>query len=112
MHHVCLCGRICEDPLLSSSQHRPGINTVRVKCQTIDRPVSCCLIKTPVPCHRWFTNIWHWPERCRYCAVIDELLSDPELKQLRAGQRIRERQGLPQFTDEIDNNVQTFGRPY
>ena len=40
------------------------------------------------------------------------MLSYPELKQLRAGQRIHQIDVLPEFTGEIDNHVQTFSRPH
>jgi len=90
MHCVCLSCRICKHPLFSCSQHRPGINTVGIESQSIDRPVAACLVKAPVSRHSWLTDVRKGAERSRnsFSAHIDDhesLLADYWHQDLGAG---------------------------
>ena len=80
MDHMYLRSWICKNPFLSRSKDRPGINTASIEPQSVDGPVPGCLIEAPVTRHGWLTDIWDRAENCRYCAVIDDVLSYPELK--------------------------------
>ena len=66
------------------------------------------LVKAPISRYRWLTDICKWPERCGYRTVICDVLSYPELEQLRAGQRIHQVDVLSKFAGEINNHIQTF----
>jgi hypothetical protein len=74
--------------------------------------VACCVIKAPVARDRGFSDIWQRAQRWRNRAVIDEMLSDAELKQWRTREQIREIDGLSYFSREIDDNVQTLCGAY
>ncbi len=82
VYRVWLAGWVCENPLLSRAQHRPGINTVWIESQAVNCPVVCRPIKAPVARHSGLPDIWHGAEGWRDRAVIDDVLRDTELKQL------------------------------
>ena len=80
VHGMGLVGRICEGPLLSGAQRWLGVDTVRIESQAVDRPMPRGLIKAPVARHRRLTDIRQGAQRWWDRAVIDEVLSDAELK--------------------------------
>ena len=87
---MSLSCRIRKDPLLSCSQRRPGINTVGVEPQAVDRPMASCPVKAPVACHSRLTDVRKRAQRWRNRAVVDDMLSDAKLKQWHARERIGE----------------------
>ena len=94
MHGMGLVGRICEDPFLGGAQRGLGVDTVRIESQAINRPMPRCLIKAPIARYRGLPDIWHRSEGWRDRAVVDDVLSNTELKQRHTSEHIREIKGL------------------
>ena len=90
VHGMGLVGRICEDPLLGGAQRWLGVNTVGIEPLPVDRPMPRCLIKAPIARYRGLPDIWHRKEGWRDRAVVDDVLSNTELKQQHTGEHIRE----------------------
>ena len=90
MYGMHLSGRICEDPFLGGSQRWLGVNTVRIESQAVNRPMPRCLIKAPIARYRGLPDIWQGAEGWRDRAVVDDVLSNTELKQRHTREHIRE----------------------
>ena len=90
VHCMGLVGRICEDPLLGGAQRWLGVDTVGIEPLPVDRPMPRCLIKAPITRDRGLPDIWHRKEGWRDRAVVDDVLSNTELKQRHTAEHIRE----------------------
>ena len=90
VHGMRLSRRVGKDPLLSSAKDGPGVDAIWIEPQAVNRPVARRLVKAPVARHRGLADIWQRAQHWRDRAVVDEVLSDTELKQRYTREQIRE----------------------
>src|SRR5437773_11960012 len=104
MHRVSHARRICETPLFGRVQDWLSVDPVWIESQAVNRPVVISPIKAPIARYGGLADVRERAQCWWNRAVVDEVVPDPELKQLHSRERICQIDVLPQLSGEIDNH--------